>query len=121
VANDAGLEGEGYLRKYHKIMGSKIMSSKKFDLDEYKKSIKEVYGGKILFGYYKRNKKLVKNNNELETLKLIIKLRDEDKLSYKKISDYLNSENIKSKEGGKWYGYSVSCVLNNGMKEKYLI
>ena len=91
------------------------------DVKQYKKSIKEVYGGKILFGYYKRNKKLVKNNKELEILKLIIRLRDEDKLSYKKISDYLNSENIKSKEGGKWYGYSVSCVLNNGMKEKYLI
>jgi site-specific DNA recombinase len=91
------------------------------DVKQYKKSKNEVYSGKILFGYYKREKKLIKNVNELKVLKLIVDLREKEKLSYNKISEYLNSRNIKSKEGGKWYGYSVSCVYSNGMKEKYLI
>lgn len=90
------------------------------DVKQYKKSKKEVYGGKILFGYYKRNKRLIKNIKELEILKLIIELREVEKYSYNKISKYLNDRNIKSKEGGKWYGYSVSCVLKNGMREKYI-
>ena len=49
----------------------------------------------------------------METLKLIHKLRN-DKMSYFKISDYLNERNILSKENKQWYGNSVRSVyLNN--------
>ena len=67
-----------------------------------------------------KNSKLIKNVKELNILNLIVDLRENEKYSYNKISKHLNDRNIKSKEGGKWYGYSVSCVLKNGMKEMYL-
>jgi site-specific DNA recombinase len=80
------------------------------DVKRYKKSKKEVYGGKILFGWYRRGNKLVRNIKELEVLKLIVKLREEDNLSYFKISDYLNDNNINSKEKKKWYGSSCRKI-----------
>ena len=62
---------------------------------------------------YKRGDKLIKNPYEIKTLKKIKKLRDKEKMSYQKISDYLNSNNIPSKQKCKWYPSSVRSVLNN--------
>ena len=69
---------------------------------------------------YKRSGKLVKNNFELKTLKLIRDLRDKQNLSYNKISEYLNDKGILSKNKCKWYSNSVSSVYNNGVIQKYL-
>ena len=80
------------------------------DVKRYKKSKKEVYGGKILFGWYRRGNKLVRNVKELEILKLISRLREEENMSYFKISDYLNDNGFNSKEKKKWYGSSVRKV-----------
>jgi site-specific DNA recombinase len=80
------------------------------DVKRYKKSKKEVYGGKILFGWYRRGNKLIRNIKEIEVLKLIVKLREDSELSYFKISDYLNDNNINSKEKKKWYGSSVRKI-----------
>ena len=88
------------------------------DVKQYKKSKNEVYNGKILFGMYKRGKKLVKNVSEIKILKEIIRLREVEKLSYFKISDYLNELGFKSKEKKKWYGSSVRSVYLNGVKDK---
>ena len=96
------------------VLGERIK-----DVKRYKKSKNEVYGGKILFGMYRRKDRLIKNNNELEVLKLIKDLRENKKLSYFKISDYLNDNGYKSKEKKKWYGSSVRSVYLNGMIEKY--
>ena len=98
-----------------------ILSDRIKDVKQYKKSKNEVYCGNILFGMYKRGKKLIKNNNELEILKLIVKLRDKKKMSYGRISNYLNSKGIKSKEKCQWYGNSVRSVYLNGVKEKFLV
>jgi len=92
-----------------------ILSDRIRDVKQYKKSKNEVYCGKILFGKYKRGKKLIRNNNEMKILKLIKKLREIDKLSYNKISNYLNDRNIKSKEKCKWYSSSVRSVYLNGV------
>jgi site-specific DNA recombinase len=92
-----------------------ILSDRIRDIKQYKKSKNEVYTGKILFGKYKRGKKLIRNNNEMKILKLIKKLREVDKLSYNKISNYLNDKNIKSKEKCKWYSSSVRSVYLNGV------
>jgi len=89
------------------------------DVKRYKKSKLEVYNGKICFGVYRRGKKLIRNNSELNILKIICELREEG-LSYFKISDYLNDNGYKSKEKCKWYGSSVRSVFLNGMKEKFL-
>ena len=80
------------------------------DVKQYKKSKKEVYGGKILFGWYRRGNKLIRNVKEIEVLKLIVKLREESKLSYFKISDYLNDNKFDSKEKKRWYGSSVRKI-----------
>ena len=87
-----------------------ILSQRIRDVKQYKKSKNEVYTGKILFGKYKRKNKLVTNPYEIKTLKLIQKLRDIEKLSYQKISDYLNNNNIDSKEKCNWYSSSVRSV-----------
>ena len=96
------------------VLGERIK-----DVKQYKKSKNEVYGGKILFGMYRRNNKLIKNNYELKILELIKDLRENQKLSYFKISDYLNNNDILSKEKKRWYGSSVRSVYLNGMIEKY--
>ena len=90
-----------------------LLSQRISDVKQYKKSVREVYSGKICFGLKRNGKKLINNNTELETLKLIHKLRN-NKMSYFKISDYLNERNILSKENKRWYGSSVRSVyLNN--------
>jgi site-specific DNA recombinase len=87
------------------LLGDRIKDVKRF-----KKSKKEVYGGKILFGWYRRGNKLIRNVKEINVLKLIVRLREESNLSYFKISDYLNDNNINSKEKKKWYGSSVRKI-----------
>jgi len=90
-----------------------LLSQRISDVKQYKKSVREVYSGKICFGLKRNGKKLIDNDTEMETLKLIHKLRN-DKMSYFKISDYLNERNILSKENKQWYGSSVRSVyLNN--------
>ena len=90
-----------------------LLSQRISDVKQYKKSVREVYSGKICFGLKRNGKKLINNDTELETLKLIHRLRN-NKMSYFKISDYLNERNILSKENKQWYGSSVRSVyLNN--------
>jgi site-specific DNA recombinase len=96
------------------------LASRISDVKQYKKSKDEVYTGKILYGMYKRGKKLIKNVSELNNLKLIVKLRDVEELSYGKIANYLNENKIKSKEKKQWYPYSVRSVYLNGCKEKFI-
>ena len=92
-----------------------ILSQRISDVKQYKKSKNEVYTGKILFGKYKRQNKLVSNPYELKTLNLIKKLREIEKLSYNKISQYLNDNGILSKEKCSWYSSSVRSVYLNGV------
>ena len=106
------------------IMGSlnefevNIMSERIKDVKRNLKNKNEVYCGDILYGMYRRGNKLIKHNSEIEVLKLIKKYRSNG-ISYFKISDKLNSDGIKSKNKGKWYGSSVRGVYMNGVIEKY--
>ena len=97
------------------VLGERIK-----DIKQYKKSNNEVYCGDILYGMYKRGNRLIKNNYELKTLKLIKKMREKDLMSYYKISSYLNLNNIPSKNKKQWYPNSVRSVYKNGVIEKYL-
>ena len=92
-----------------------ILSQRISDVKQYKKSRNEVYTGKILYGKYKRKNKLVSNHYELRVLKLIKKLREVESLSYQKISNYLNDNDINSKEKCQWYSSSVRSVYLNGV------
>jgi len=91
-----------------------ILSQRISDVKQYKKSVKEVYCGKILFGTDRIDNKLVKNDKEFEVLELITDLRNKGN-SYFKISKYLNDHNILSKENKCWYGSSVRSVYQNGV------
>ena len=91
-----------------------VLSQRISDVKQYKKSVLEVYNGKICFGMKRKGKKLIKNNTEYETLEMINQLR-ESGLSYFKISDYLNEKGMKSKENKIWYGSSVRSVYQNGV------
>ena len=59
------------------VLGERIK-----DVKQYKKSKNEVYCGDILYGMYKRGDRLIKNNYELKTLKLIKEMREKDSMSY---------------------------------------
>jgi len=91
------------------IMGERIR-----DVKRYKKSNKEVFGGRLLYGVNEVEGKLIENNIELEVINLMSELR-EIGFSYQRVADYLNGENIKAKFDGIWYGSSVRMVLLNGV------
>jgi DNA invertase Pin-like site-specific DNA recombinase len=91
-----------------------LLSQRIKDVKQFKKSRNEVYCGNILFGKKRIGKKLVDNDEELKVLNIIDKMRSEN-ISYNKISNYLNDNNILSKEKGKWYGSSVRSVYLNGI------
>ena len=95
-----------------------ILSQRISDVKQYKKSVKEVYCGKILFGTDRIDNKLVKNDKEFEVLELITDLRNKGN-SYFKISKYLNDHNILSKENKCWYGSSVRSVYQNGVLDLF--
>ena len=95
-----------------------ILSQRISDVKQYKKSVKEVYCGKILFGTDRKDNKLVKNDKEFKVLELITDLRNKGN-SYFKISKYLNDHNILSKENKCWYGSSVRSVYKNGVLDLF--
>ena len=95
-----------------------ILSQRISDVKQFKKSVKEVYCGKILFGTDRIDNKLVKNDKEFRVLELINELRNEGN-SYFKISKYLNDNNILSKENKCWYGSSVRSVYQNGVMDLF--
>ena len=95
-----------------------ILSQRISDVKQYKKSVKEVYCGKILFGTDRIDNKLVKNDKEFEVLELITDLRNKGN-SYFKISKYLNDHNIVGKENKCWYGSSVRSVYQNGVLDLF--
>ena len=93
-----------------------VLSERIRDVKRFKKNKKEVYGGKICFGWKRDGDTLIRNEEELETLYDIDDYRVMG-WSYNTISQYLNSRGIKSKNGGKWYSSSVRSVYMNGVKE----
>lgn len=91
-----------------------ILSERIKDVKQFKKSKREVYCGKICYGWERDERKLVDNLSELEVLKEIHDLRLHG-WSYNRISQKLNKLDILSKEGGKWYSASVRSVYLNGV------
>ena len=93
------------------VMGERIR-----DVKQNMKSENKVYCGDILYGMYKRGKRLIKNPFEIKTLKVIKEMRDEN-VSYNKIANYLNDMEIPSKNKSIWYSSSVKSVYQNGVIE----
>jgi site-specific DNA recombinase len=93
------------------VMGERIR-----DVKKYKKSKKEVYNGKICYGWDRVNNVLIGNEYEMGILSDIYDLREMGR-SYFSIAKYLNKNNIRSKNGGIWYSSSVRSVYLNGVME----
>jgi len=93
-----------------------VLSERIRDVKKFKKNKKEVYGGKICFGWKRDNDILIRDEDELKVLDDINDMRVMG-WSYIRISKYLNGNGVVSKNGGKWYSSSVRSVYMNGVKE----
>lgn len=77
------------------------------------KNNKQVYGP-IPFGFDRQGEVLIENNNERATVEKIIEQRIGG-LSFAKIAEWLNSQGIASKNGGKWYASTVHYIFKNNI------
>lgn len=82
---------------------------------QYKKNKKEVYSPTPT-GYDRKEDKLEKNEEELDTIRLIKQLREEG-YSYKEIANKLNKLGLKTKTGKKFYSASIHYIVNNDLYE----
>ncbi|MCO8088232.1 recombinase family protein [Acinetobacter indicus] len=76
---------------------------------DYLRSNDKVYSH-VPYGYDKQEDNLVKNQDEQNTIVLMLKMKDEG-FGYRKIATSLNKKGIKSKKGGIWYAKTVEGVL----------
>ncbi len=74
-----------------------------------KKERREVYG-RMVYGFDNVNGKMVINNNERNVIKRIKNLRSRN-WSWRRISNKLNEDGIKSKEGNNWYDGSLYNMM----------
>ena len=81
------------------------------DVKRNKKENKEVYG-RLMYGYDNKNGKLVVNQSERNTIKRIKNLRSRG-WSWRRISNKLNDEGVKSKEGKLWYDGSLYNMMRS--------
>ena len=79
------------------------------DVKRNKKENREVYG-RLMYGYDNKNGKLVVNQNERNTIKRIKNLRSRG-WSWRRISNKLNDQGVKSKEGKIWYDGSLYNMM----------
>jgi DNA invertase Pin-like site-specific DNA recombinase len=64
------------------------------------------------YGFDKVNGRLVIREDEMDVVTLILKSRDEDKMTFDLITNNLNDQGIPSKKGGKWSKKVVFGVYN---------
>lgn len=83
------------------------------DMKRNKKDNMEVYG-RLGYGYDKNGKKLIINEKEKNIVKRVKNLRSRG-YSWRKISNRLNEDGIKSKEGKLWYDGSLYNMMRNYM------
>ena len=103
-----------------KLMMNILMSFNEFEVDNIRERIIDVKRnnkenglvyGKLMYGKDKDGKLLIDNKDEMKVIRYMKMLRSKG-YSYFRISDRLNDKSIVSKNGGKWYGMSVSNVLS---------
>lgn len=76
-----------------------------------KKERNEKTGGIIPYGKnISKDGKLTINIDEQNVIKLIVKLREKNELSYSKITSYLNNNKIPAKKGGNWNDATVRRI-----------
>jgi len=70
-------------------------------------------GGRVAMGYSAKDKELIGNDLESETIKLIFKLKRNNHLSINGIAKLLNKQKIPTKENKIWYPSTISYILKN--------
>ena len=81
------------------------------DVKRNKKQNGEVYG-RLQYGWNNVNGKLIKNDIEFSVIKRIKNLRSRG-YSWRKISDRLNNDGIRSKDGSVWYDGSLYNMMRS--------
>jgi hypothetical protein len=66
------------------------------------------------FGFERAGDRLVVAVEEMEMVHLMRERRD-DGWSFAMIADAFNSDNVRGKNGGKWYGRTVKNILENSV------
>ena len=82
----------------------------------YKKAQGQVYG-LTPYGYNRSGEDLLANSDELATNERV-KAWHSQGWSLRKIASQLNSENVPTKQGGKWYASTVRYLLSNTLYER---
>jgi site-specific DNA recombinase len=83
------------------------------DAMQHLKRSKSVYSP-VPFGYVRVNDRLVPNPDEMRVVMQIRELRSQG-ISFAKIADDLNAEQVPTKNHGKWYAASVRYILMNDL------
>lgn len=78
-------------------------------------------GGAVALGYNAKNKELVINDEDAETIKRIFYLRRYKKMPLNAIARKFNQESVKTARGGKWYDGTVKYILENSIYKGKMI
>ncbi|MBA7563023.1 recombinase family protein [Candidatus Atribacteria bacterium 1244-E10-H5-B2] len=71
-------------------------------------------GGSTALGYISKNKKLIIDKEQAETIRMIFKMKRYKKMSLRGIARELNNLNIPTSGGkGKWHGRTIKYILEN--------
>ncbi len=71
-------------------------------------------GGSTALGYISKNKKLIIDEDQAETIRMIFKMKRYKKMSLRGIARELNEKEIPTSRGkGRWYGRTVKYILEN--------
>ncbi len=71
-------------------------------------------GGSTAMGYISKNRTLIIDEGQAETIRLIFKMKRYKRMGLREIARELNNLNIPTSSGkGKWYGRTVKYILEN--------
>ena len=71
-------------------------------------------GGSTALGYISKNRTLIIDKEQAETIRLIFKMKRYKRMGLREIARELNNLNIPTSSGkGKWHGRTVKYILEN--------
>jgi len=114
------LDGNDPFRKaFRQMLGvfaefEKAMIGLRMKNGKYSAVAKGKWHGGSIYGYDSdKNGKLTINNYESEVVKRIFLMKKRQHKGLTEISQILNTENVKTKLGGKWYASTIKAILTN--------
>ncbi|MBA7550908.1 hypothetical protein ES705_43438 [subsurface metagenome] len=119
--NEPGLESDDPMRKaFRQFLGiiaelEKAFITMRLSAGRVNKAQKGGFaGGVTAMGYISKNKKLIIDEEQAETIRLIFKMKRYKRMGLREIARELNNLNISTSSGkGRWYGRTVKYILEN--------